>query len=277
MLALIQKNQVLLTSFLSILVSLYLLIVASTGQLRRDPVGPLLVELMRPFQSVAQGALVSIQVVTARITGMMRAVEENERLKHRVLELEAERQKLYEAEATSQRLQSLLELRKRIPAHSIAAHVIGSSASTWFRSLTIDKGERDGVRRGMAVVAAAGVLGQIVSVSARTAKVLLLTDSLSAVDVISQRSRTRGIVSGSLTEGAVMKYVKRSEELQVGDPLMTSGIDGVFPKGVPVGRVEQVYQKGYGLFQHVIVALAADPTMVEELLVVSSGDVELRE
>jgi rod shape-determining protein MreC len=129
----------------------------------------------------------------------------------------------------------------------------------------------------MAVVAAAGVLGQIVSVSARTAKVLLLTDSLSAVDVISQRSRTRGIVSGSLTEGAVMKYVKRSEDLQVGDPLITSGIDGVFPKGVPVGRVEKVYQKGYGLFQHVTVALAADPTMVEELLVVSSGDVELRE
>ena len=276
MLALIQKNQVLITSFLSVLVSLYLLIVASTGQLRRDPVGPLLLELMRPFAKVAQGALTGIRGWTTRYGDLMGALEQNERLKRRVLELEAERQKLYEADVTSRRLQSLLDLRERIPAKSIAANVIGSSASTWFQSLTLDKGEQDGIQKGMAVVSAAGVLGQIVAVSARTAKVLLITDSYSAVDVVCQRSRARGIVSGSL-EGPLMKYVKRSEDVQRGDQLITSGLDGVFPKGILVGHVETVQKKGQGLFQQVSVALAADPTKVEDVLVVMFGEAALKE
>lgn len=276
MLALLQKNQVLITSFLSVLVSLYLLIVASTGQLRRDPVGPLLLELMRPFAKVAQGALTGIRGWTTTYSDLMGALEENERLKRRVLELETERQKLHEADVTSRRLQNLLDLRDRIALKSIAANVIGSSASTWFQSLTLDKGERDGVQKGMAVVSAAGVLGQIVAVSARTAKVLLMTDPHSAVDVVCQRSRARGIVSGSL-EGPIMKYVKRSEDVQRGDRLITSGLDGVFPKGVLVGQVETVQKKGQGLFQQVSVALAADPTRVEDVLVVTFGDVSLKE
>jgi rod shape-determining protein MreC len=276
MLALLQKNQVLITSFLSVLVSFYLLIVASTGQLRRDPVGPFLLELMRPFAKVAQGALTGIRGWTTTYSDLMEAVEENKRLKGRILELENERQKLYEADVTSRRLQNLLDLRDRIAVKSIAANVIGSSASTWFQSLTLDKGEQDGIQKGMAVVSATGVLGQIVAVSARAAKVLLITDPHSAVDVVCQRSRARGIVSGSL-EGPIMKYVKRSEDLQRGDRLITSGLDGVFPKGVLVGHVETVQKKGQGLFQQVSVALAADPTRVEDVLVVTFADLTLKE
>src|SRR5215471_12362848 len=277
MLALIQKNQVLITSFLSVLVSLYLLIVASTGQLRRDPVGPLLLEVMRPFQSVAQSALVGVRGLTSRYTSLMSALEESERLKQRIVKLEAGRQSLYEADATSRRLQKLLDLRERIPAHSVAANVIGSSASTWFQSLTIDKGARDGIHKGMAVISAVGVLGQIVAVSTRTAKVLLITDSHSAVDVLCERSRARGIVAGSLTEGPVMKYVTRNADVQLGDRLVTSGMDGVFPKGVLVGQVDKVQKKGQGLFQQVSVTLAADPTRVEDVIVVASGDAALKE
>jgi rod shape-determining protein MreC len=276
MLALLHKNQVLITSFLSVLVSFYLLIVASTGQLRRDPVGPLLLELMRPFAKVAQSALTGIRGWTATYSDLMGAVEENTRLRRRILELETEQQKLYEADVTSRRLQSLLDLRDRIAVKSIAANVIGSSASTWFQSLTLDKGEQDGIQKGMAVVSAAGVLGQIVAVSPRSAKVLLITDPHSAVDVVCQRSRARGIVSGSL-EGPIMKYVKRSEDLQRGDRLITSGLDGVFPKGVSVGYVDAVQKKGQGLFQQVNVVVSVDPSRVEDVLVVTFADVTLKE
>ncbi|HWP60163.1 MAG TPA: rod shape-determining protein MreC [Candidatus Acidoferrales bacterium] len=270
MLALIQKNQVLITSFLSVLVSLYLLIVASTGQLRRDPVGPLVLELMRPFAALVQGALNTTRGLTAQYRELTGALAENQRLKARILELEAERQRLYEAQATARRLQGLLELREQIPDKTVAANVIAGSASTWFQSLTLDKGADDGIEKGMAVVAAAGVLGQIVAVSARTAKVLLVTDSHSAVDVVCQRSRARGIVSGSL-EGPIVKYVKRSEDLKPGDRLITSGLDGVFPKGMLVGHVEKVQKKGQGLFQQVTVTLAVDPRKVEEALIVIPG------
>ncbi|MEK7228952.1 MAG: rod shape-determining protein MreC, partial [Candidatus Binatota bacterium] len=114
-----------------------------------------------------------------------------------------------------------------------------------------------------------GVVGQVVAVTSRSAKVLLVTDPHSGVDVIVQRSRARGIVSGSLDSAPIMKYVKRSEDIQEGDRLITSGLDGTFPKGLLVGTVAKVRKKSFGLFQYVEVALAVDPSRIEEVLVVS--------
>jgi rod shape-determining protein MreC len=121
----------------------------------------------------------------------------------------------------------------------------------------------------MAVVSPLGVIGQVVAVTSRSAKVLLLTDPNSGVDAFVQRSRARGIVSGSLDYGPIMKYVKRSEDVKEGDRLITSGLDGVFPKGLLVGTITKVNKKNFGLFQYVEVALAVDPSEIEEVLVVS--------
>jgi len=114
-------------------------------------------------------------------------------------------------------------------------------------------------------------VGQVVEVTHRSSKVLLLTDPYSAVDVIVQRSRARGIVSGSIESGPIMKYVKRSEEIKEGDRLVTSGLDGVFPKGLLVGTVAKVRKKNFGLFQDVGASLSVDPSRLEEVLVVSAG------
>ena len=195
--------------------------------------------------------------------------EENERLRRRLLELEAERGRFLEAEATNARLRALLELKSSLASSSVSATVIGHSASGWFRSITIDKGSQGGVRKGMAVVTPLGVVGQVTAVASQSSKVLLLTDQNSAVDVIDQRSRAQGIVSGSLEDDAVMKYVKRSEDVQVGDRLITSGLDGIYPKGFPVGVVSKLSKKGYGLFQTVEVTLAANPSRIEEVQVIS--------
>ena len=120
---------------------------------------------------------------------------ENERLRKRVQNLEVERQKHLEAEATNQRLQQLLDLRSHLSGTVITASIIANSATTWFQSCLLDKGSADGVRKGMAVVTPLGVIGQVVAVTARTAKVLLLTDANSGIDVLVQRTRSRGIVS----------------------------------------------------------------------------------
>jgi len=120
----------------------------------------------------------------------------------------------------------------------------------------------------MGVVTPLGVVGQVVSVTGRTAKVLLLTDPSSGIDVLVQRTRARGIVSGSLDYGTILKYVKRSEDVQEGDRLITSGIDGVFPKGLLVGTVTKARKQQLGLFQLIEVTPAVLASRTEEVLVV---------
>jgi rod shape-determining protein MreC len=122
----------------------------------------------------------------------------------------------------------------------------------------------------MAVVTPLGVVGQVVSVTARSAKVLLITDPNSGVDVLVQRTRSRGIVSGSLENGTILKYVKRSEDIQVGDRLITSGLDGIFPKGMMVGTVIKVRKQNLGLFQYIEVMPAVTSARAEEVMAVNA-------
>jgi rod shape-determining protein MreC len=270
MLAFLRRNQVLLSSFLCLLLSLYILAAAARGQLKADPIGPLLLELLRPFQIVAHVTLAKVRHMAQGYATRNSLITENEKLRGRVQGLEEERNRLLEAEATNRRLRELLELRSQLPATSVTATVIGNSASTWFHSFTLDKGHADGLQKGMGVVTPVGVVGQVVDTTSRSAKVLLVTDPYSGVDVIVQRSRARGIVSGSVDNGPIVKYVKRSEDIQEGDRLMTSGLDGIFPKGLLVGTVGNVRKKSFGLFQHVTVNLAVDPSRIEEVLVVAA-------
>ena len=271
MLTFVRRNQVLLTSFFCLLFSLYILSAAARGRLRRDPIGPLLLELMRPLQIGAQATVTKLREIQQGYITLRRLASENERLKGRTLELEAERNRLLEAEATNRRLRELLEFRSQLPPGSLTAAVIANSASTWFHSFILNKGSADGVLQGMAVVSPVGVIGQVIAVTSNSSKVLLITDPHSGVDVFDQRSRARGIVSGSLESGPMMKYSKRSEDIQEGDRLITSGLDGIFPKGLLVGTVVKVRKKSFGLFQYVEVALAVDPSRLEEVLVVSAG------
>ena len=122
----------------------------------------------------------------------------------------------------------------------------------------------------MSVVTPLGVVGRVVDVAARSAKVLLLTDPNSGIDVMVQRTRARGIVSGSLENGTVLKYIKRTEDVQVGDRLITSGLDGVFLKGLMVGTVTKVRKESLGLFQVIEVMPAVSLARTEIVLVVSA-------
>lgn len=269
MLAFLRRNQVLLSSFLCVFLSLSMLGAAARGHLKSDPIGPLLLAFMRPFQIGAQVVVLWVEELGEMTVKLGWLASENKQLRQRILELHAERNQLLEAEATNRRLRELLDFRSQLPSASLTASVIASSASTWFRSLTLNKGSEDGVLKGMAVVSPSGVVGQVVSVTRRGAQVLLITDPHSGVDALVQRSRARGIVSGSLDNGPVMKYVKRSEDIEVGDRLITSGLDGVFPKGLLVGTVTKVRKKSFGLFQVVGVDLAVDPSQIEDVLLVA--------
>ncbi|MFQ5682492.1 MAG: rod shape-determining protein MreC [Candidatus Binatia bacterium] len=270
MFAFLRRNQVLLTSLLCILFSFMILTAAARGHLRRDPIGPLLLGLMRPFQIGIRVTVIRLKMIGQNFVLMKNLASENEALRRHIIDLEAERDHLLEAEVTNRRLRRLLEFRSHLPSTPLTASVIANSASTWSQSFILDRGRKDGVLKGMAVVSPVGAVGQVVSVTSRNAKVLLITDSYSGVDVIVQRSRARGIVSGSLDNGVIMKYMKRSEDIQKGDRLITSGLGEVFPKGILVGTVTRVRKKSFGLFQDVEVTPAVNPSQIEEVFVVSA-------
>ena len=277
MLLFVRRNQILLSSLFCVLFSLYLLFATTRGYLKSDPIGPLLIELIRPFQMGAQKTVVWVRDIREGLSTQRGLADQNDELRDQLQQLEAERNRLLEAEATNNQLRELLEIRSQLPSHSTSAIVIATSASTWFRSLILNKGRSHGMRKGMAVVSPTGVVGQVVAVTPWSSKVLLVTDPSSGVDVLVQRTRSRGIVSGSLDDGPIMKYVQRSEDIQEGDRLVTSGLGGVFPKGLFVGTVDEVRKTSFGMFQHVGVSLAVDLSRIEEVLVVSSTTPRLKD
>jgi rod shape-determining protein MreC len=276
MFVLLRKYQVPVSCCFCVFLSIYILTAAARGYLKSDPVGPALLWLLRPFQLMAHSATGWIENLQESYLTLSAYKAENERLREKILELETERNRLLEAEATNRRLQELLEFRSQVPAGGITASIIAASASPWFKSCLLDKGSVDGIRKGMAVVTPLGALGRVVDVTPQTAKVLLATDPNSGIDVIVQRTRARGIVSGSLENGPIMKYVKHSEDVQIGDRLVTSGLDGTFPRGMMVATVTSVRKQTIGLFQHINVMPAVTLDRTEQVLVIGVREAPAR-
>lgn len=171
-----------------------------------------------------------------------------------------------EVRLENQRLRLLLEFKEAQEIATLPARVIAEDASSWFRTVTIDKGSDQGVTEGMPVVVAEGVVGRVVRSSPRFARVLLITDASSAVASLLQSNRARGICRGQ-GERLVFDFVLRQEEVQIGDRVVTSGMGGVFPKGLVVGTVKSVDRQEFGLFQAIEVSPTVDFSHLEEVLV----------
>ena len=149
------------------------------------------------------------------------------------------------------------------------ARVIARDPGPLSTTMTIDRGSRDGVTRGMAVVAPEGVVGRVVEVSYTVSRVALLTDHNSGVDAIVHRSRARGVVQGGSDGDCYMKYLNRDADVKVGDHVLTSGLDGVFPKGMTIGEVVEVGRRHRGLLQSATVTPSAALDRVEEVMLVA--------
>lgn len=193
----------------------------------------------------------------------------------RVLALELERQRLAGVEGEAERLRRLLAFAEQTGERRyVGARVIGIRLGTVGRQLlTVDRGGDDGIAPMMPVVVAEGVVGRIHAVSAHSADVLVLTDLNSSVAVRVDRTRARADVRGlGKTDLCRLDYALRTEDVIEGDPLVTSGTDGVFPRGLPVGKVTQLDRRGHGLFQDAKVVPAVDVTRLEEVLVITSWE-----
>jgi rod shape-determining protein MreC len=164
-------------------------------------------------------------------------------------------------------LQALLELRDRSNLQTTAAEIIASSPSPDFRTMTIDKGTLYGLQPDMAVIAPGGVVGRVVIPTARSAKVQLLSDRNAAVGALIERSRAQGVAMGGDDQHLKLEYVSETADVVVGDLVVTSGIDGIFPKGFTIGSVDIVEKSGTS-YKRITIKPAVDFSSLEEVLVV---------
>ncbi|HLK10031.1 MAG TPA: rod shape-determining protein MreC [Candidatus Binatia bacterium] len=274
MIEFLRRNLVLLVSGLFLVLAAALVIRTGGETVRSDRLGQVFVEVLSLPQRPVAALNRALWHAERSVVDLFRARQEVVALRARVRTLEQDTARLGELEQENARLHALVDLRETLRGNVVAAHVVGRDAGTLSRTLVIDRGERDGVAKGAAVLAPSGVVGHVFLAAPDAARVLLITDHNSGVDAVVQRTRARGIVEGQVDGGCMLKFVKRTEDVQVGDLIVTSGVDGIFPKGLPVGRVTAVDKRGQGLFQSVEVTPAVDPSALEEVLV-ARGPIEV--
>lgn len=187
-------------------------------------------------------------------------------------ELTAQNVELREYQLTAERLQDLLGLQNSYNLQSTAATVIGGSTDSWTRTVTLDKGTNDGIAVGMPVFDSYGAVGQVIQVSATTSTVRLLRDENSSVSAMIQSSRAQGMVEGSADGTLHLNLIRTDQTVNVGDTVVTSGLGGVFPKGLPLGKVTSVSRTPGALYYTIVVEpfSGAGSGNYEEVLVVTS-------
>jgi rod shape-determining protein MreC len=198
---------------------------------------------------------------------LRRAREENDDLKRRLAAAEIQVQEQRAMADRARSLADLLELRTQMPLTTAAAEIIGGASLAGFRTVTIDKGTRDGLRADMAVVAPAGIVGRVVSPVGRSAKVQLLVDRSAAAGALVERTRAQGVVIGDGENRLLMEYVSEVSDIVVGDVVVSAGIDGIYPKGFVIGSVESVEKNGPA-YRRITIRPAVDFSALEDVLVV---------
>jgi len=192
--------------------------------------------------------------------------DERADLMRRNKELEARIAKLTEFEYENARLRELLNFGKTSGFKSIGASVIGRNSSSWAKTATLDKGKKHGIKQGYPVVDGHAIVGQVIATTPSTSTVLLLTDGTSGIDAVIQNNRATGIVEGTGTYRLSMRYVVKSSVVQPGDKVVTSGFDGIYPKGKLIGTVVRV-EDAPDMFKRIEVEPGMDLHRLEEVLV----------
>ncbi len=232
--------------------------------------GRIAISLIAPFQEAVTRSIRFVRGIWNHYFFLVTAEKENARFREALSQAIEENNQLKELKLSNIRLRDLLDFQKTIIKRVIAAEVIGKDPSPWFKTIIVDKGKEDRVEKGMAVVIPDGVVGQVIDASSHYSKVLLIIAQNSSADALVQRTRARGIIQGETAGRCTFKYVLRKHDVQVGDRVISSGLDEVFPKGLAIGQVLSVTKPDAGIFQDVTVTPYVDFEKLEEVLIVLS-------
>ena len=245
------------------------IVALSVSSRRYSPhgLGRIAIFFVAPFQNVVADAIKLVRDTWNNYFILISVAKENDRLSKALDAAIYQNSQFKEVELSNVRLRRLLDFQKNNPGNFISAEVVGRDPSPWFKTIIIDKGSAEKVVKGVPVVIPEGIAGQVIDVSSHYSKVLLINDRNSSVDVLVQRIRARGVIKGDSVDQCHLKYVLRKHDIQVGDVVISSGLDGVFPKGLNVGYVSGLVKRNSGMFQEVTVTPYADFEKLEEVLV----------
>jgi len=263
-----KKTVLIVGVILLIVINIIVLSVSSRRAPSSSAIGRAAIFFVSPFQNAVTSSINSVNNIWRHYFAIISTAKENDMLKRKLRRMTEENNKYKETELSNQRLRSFLNFQKTKASEVIAAEVIGKDPSAWYKTIIIDKGKSDGVRKGMPVVLPEGIAGQLIDVSSRYSKVLLIIDPNSSVDALVQRSRARGIVKGMSTDQCSLTYVLNKNDVMVGDMVISSGLDGVYPKGLHIGHVSKVVRQKAGIFQDVEITPDVDFEKIEEVLVI---------
>lgn len=238
------------------------------------PLEGLFLQLTTPVQRLIDRVVESV-IGEGSLRDMRALRKENEQLKSLVDQLMIENVRLKEVEAQNEDLRRKLEFAETYPQYTLRAaevrgRVIGAEPNNFMSVLIIDVGKRNGIRKGMPVVTESGLVGQIRAVGPNWSRVLLIVDPSGSVAAVLQNSRLQGIVSGRLGRDMVMNYIPQEGVVSVGEVVLTSGVDGYYPKGLVIGQVVEVIQNDIDAFQQAIVRPSVNFEQIETVLVLTS-------
>lgn len=233
-----------------------------------SPVKYFFVDLTGYLQKGLSGPLIWGEKLWRSYLALQDVELENKALRQEVVQLQKEIGRYREALIANARFKRLLGIKEEVGATVITANVVGVDLAPWLATITVDQGRKDGIKPGMVVMSGAGVVGQTMETSLHFSKVLLLSDYNSAVAALIQRNRARGIIKGAGKGRCYLAYVEKVVDVEVGDRIITSGTDRIFPKGLLIGKVSSVTEGSISdLFQEIIVTPAVDLKRVEEVVV----------
>lgn len=236
----------------------------------------IVLETVAPVQKALNTSITSVKDAWLRYILLVGIEEENKNLKNKINEFKAVLILYQEGYLEAQRLRKLLALRDDHNYHFISARAIGREQAALSKTILIDKGAVDGLKVDMPVVAPPGLIGRLVDVSWHVSKVLLFIDENSNIGAIVQRTRTQGIISGAGSRGLILRYISKTQDVKEGDVIVSSGMGGVFPKGLLIGQVSHVDRHNPGLFLKINVAPFVDFSKLEEILILASEETKIK-
>lgn len=258
---------IIITVVFLITVNIILLSVADEPYTSSWP-GKIVIALVSPFQEITTRSIRFSKNIWRHYFSLISVSKENDRLKTALRTAIEKNKDKVEVDLSNARLRSLLNFKKTINQEVLACEVISKDPSAVIKTVIINKGASDGLINGAPVVVSEGIVGRIIEVSNHYSKVLLAIDANSAVDALVQRTRARGIVKGAIYGNCRLEYVLWRDEVQVDDVVISSGLDGVYPKGLRLGKVSGIVKHSSGIFQEVNVHPFVDFEKLEEVLVI---------
>lgn len=231
-----------------------------------------LIEAFAPLQRGTLSVKEKISYMVDHYVMIVNTSKTNEELKEKVLKLENTIFNLDEVEKENLRLKQLLQFGKEIPRKKVLAQVVSWDSSNEFKVLRINKGSNDGLKKMSPVITMTGLVGYVYRLTDNYADILTILDQNNRVDAIISRTRSHGIVEGGAGFKCRLKYVIRTEQIEIGDEIITAGLGNIYPKGIKIGSISKINKEDYGITQGVDINPAVDFHKLEEVVVLVEGD-----